>query len=135
MSKKTLGGVIHTYQKYNPAEFPSPLAEPPDFVSPAMEHYLLHGSWREFSEGELARAIHLDPRQIANLGPSLDALMEMLRERKRRILETYETDSVREKAANVYQRQAREIDPPRKLANRWHKAVREEQIYELEQLW
>jgi uncharacterized protein with von Willebrand factor type A (vWA) domain len=135
MTRKPLGGVIHSYQKYNPAEFPSPLAEPPDLVSPAMEHYLLHGSWRELTEEELARAIHLDPRQIANLGPSINALMETLRERKRRILETYETDTVQEKAANAFQRQAREIDPPRKLAKRWEKAVREEQIYDMEQLW
>src|SRR5207248_11775963 len=98
--RKPLGGIIHTYQKYNPAEFPSPLAEPPDLVSPAMEHFLLHGQWRELTEEELARAIRIDPRQIANLGPSIDALMQMLRERKQRILETYETDTVQEMAAS-----------------------------------
>ena len=27
-----LGGIIHTYQKYDPVEFPSPTAEPPDLV-------------------------------------------------------------------------------------------------------
>ncbi len=31
-----LGGIIHTYQKFDPAEFPSPTAPPPDLVSPAL---------------------------------------------------------------------------------------------------
>jgi uncharacterized protein with von Willebrand factor type A (vWA) domain len=135
MNYKPLGGVIHTYQKYNPAEFPSPLAEPPDLVSPAMEHYLFHGKWRELTEEELARAIRIDPRQIAGLGPSIDALMQMLRERKRRILETYETDTVEQTAATAYQKQARDVQPPGRLAQRFHQAVRNEQLYDLEQLW
>ena len=42
-----LGGIIHTYQKYDPAEFPSPTAEPPDLVSPAMDHLLTYGSLRQ----------------------------------------------------------------------------------------
>src|SRR5262245_53152144 len=135
MNYKPLGGVIHTYQKYNPAEFPSPLSEPPDLVSPAMEHYLFHGKWRELTEEELARAIRIDPRQIAGLGPSIDALMQMLRERKRRILETYETETVERTAATEYQKQARDVQPPGKLAQRFHQAVRNEQLYDLEQLW
>jgi uncharacterized protein with von Willebrand factor type A (vWA) domain len=135
MTRKPLGGVIHTYQKYNPAEFPSPLAEPPDLVSPAMEHFLFHGHRRELTEEELARAIRIDPRQIANLGPSIDALMQMLRERKQRILETYETDTVQQSAASEYQKQAKETKPPGKLAQRYHQAVRNEQLYDLEQLW
>jgi uncharacterized protein with von Willebrand factor type A (vWA) domain len=135
MTKKPLGGVIHTYQKYNPAEFPSPLAEPPDLVSSAMEHYLLHGTWRELTEEELARAVRLDPRQIANLGPSIGALMEMLRERKRRILETYETDSVQRSADEAYRDEAKAIKPPPKLASRFQEAVRDEQLFDLEHLW
>jgi uncharacterized protein with von Willebrand factor type A (vWA) domain len=130
-----LGGIIHTYQKYNPAEFPSPLAEPPDLVSPAMEHFLLHGKWRELSDEELANAIHIDLRQIANLGPSIDALIAMLLERKRKILETYETDTVQKTAAKRFQGQAREIKPPGKLAKRFQQAIRDEQLYDLEQLW
>ena len=38
-----IGGVVHTYQKYNPTEFPSPTAEPPDMVSGAFEHALAYG--------------------------------------------------------------------------------------------
>src|SRR5207244_692334 len=82
-----------------------------------------------------ARAVRLDPRQIAGLGPSLDMLMEMLRERKRRILETYETDRVQEEAARNYEDQAKGTKPPGKLAQRFQRAVREEQLSDLEQLW
>jgi uncharacterized protein with von Willebrand factor type A (vWA) domain len=135
MSSKYLGGIIHTYQKYDPVEFPSPTAEPPDLVSPVMEHMLFYGEERELTEEELARAVRLDPRQIAGLGPSLDMLMEMLRERKRRILETYETERVQEEAAENYQEQAKSTKPPGKLAQRFQRAVREEQLSDLEQLW
>lgn len=135
MSEKPLGGIIHTYQKYDPAEYPSPLAPPPDLVSPAMEHFLLHGSFRELTEEELARAIRLDPRQIANLGPSIDALLQMLLERKRKILEKYETDTVQAEAEGNFRQQSRQTKPPGKLARRFEKAVRDEQIYDMEQLW
>ena len=39
-SKQNLGGIIHTYQKFDPVNFPSPTAPPPDMVSPAFEHML-----------------------------------------------------------------------------------------------
>ena len=98
-NRDTLGGVIHTYQKYDPAKFPSPTQPPPDLVSPAMEHMLMYGEHRELTEEELARAIRLDPSQIAGLGPSIDALMAMLEERKRKILAKYETKTVQPPAA------------------------------------
>ncbi|HIF00039.1 MAG TPA: hypothetical protein EYQ63_24295, partial [Fuerstia sp.] len=78
------GGIIHTYQKYDPGKFPSPSEPPPDLVSPVFEHMLQFGSMREFSEEEIANAIRLDPGQFAGLGPSLDQLIQMLEERKRR---------------------------------------------------
>src|SRR5438128_7267870 len=93
-TRDRLGGIIHTYQKFDPVNFPSPTAPPPDVVSPAFEHLLYYGNMRRLTEEELARAIHLDPRMIAGLGPSLEALMEILKERKRKILSTYETDRV-----------------------------------------
>jgi len=37
-------------------------------VSNAMEHMLAYGSLRELSEEELARAVQIDPSQIAGLG-------------------------------------------------------------------
>src|SRR6516165_6732544 len=130
-----LGGVIHTYQKYDPAEFPSPTAPPPDLVSPAFEHLLAHGSGRRLTEEELARAVHLDPSQIRGLGPSIDALIAILQERKRKILETYETDHVQHEAHNNFHNLANQVDPPGKLAKRFHEAVREEQLSDLERLW
>ena len=36
-NKDDLGGIIHTYQKFDPVNFPSPTAPPPDLVSPAFE--------------------------------------------------------------------------------------------------
>ncbi|MBL9084867.1 MAG: hypothetical protein JNK76_23895, partial [Planctomycetales bacterium] len=74
--RENLGGVIHTYQRYDPAKFPSPTQPPQDVVSPAMEHLLAYGNMRELTDEELARAVHLDPSQIAGLGPSLDFLRQ-----------------------------------------------------------
>src|SRR6516162_7251898 len=110
-----LGGIIHTYQKFDPVEFPSPTAPPPDLVSPAFEHLLHYGSTRELTEEELARAVRIDPSQIRGLGPSLEALMAMLRERKRKILETYETGRVQSEAHQNFHNQAAQTKPPPKL--------------------
>src|SRR4051812_40076163 len=134
-ARPALGGVIHTYQKYNPAEFPSPTAEQPDLVSPAMEHMLMYGSTRELTEEELARAVHLDPSQIANLGPSIDALKAILEERKRKILQTYETDTVQQTSQKSFKDRAERVTPPGSLQKRFQRAVAEEQIYDLEHLW
>src|SRR5579884_2194416 len=130
-----LGGIIHTYQKYDPVQFPSPNAPPPDLVSPAFEHLLHFGSMRRLTEEELARAVHLDPSQIAGLGPSLEALMEMLRQRKRRILETYETGAAQHEAHHNVHDLAGQMRPPAKLAKAFSEAVREEQLADLERLW
>src|SRR5262245_51654558 len=130
-----LGGIIHTYQKYDPTHFPSPTAEAPDLVSPAFEHWLHYGSSRRLTEEELARAVHIDPSQIRGLGPSLEALMAMLRERKRRILETYETEQVQNEAHHNVHDLAEKMKPPGKIARAFQEAVREEQLHDLERLW
>ncbi len=132
---KNLGGVIHTYQKYDPTRFPSPTEPPPDLVSAAFEHMLMFGEGRELSEEELARAVRLDPSQIAGLGPSIDALRAMLEERKRKILERYATRSVRKRAAKAFRKQAAETDPPKQHRDRYHRAVQSEQLREIERLW
>jgi uncharacterized protein with von Willebrand factor type A (vWA) domain len=134
-NRDRLGGIIHTYQKFDPVEFPSPTAPPPDMVSPAFEHLLHYGNMRRLTEEELARAIHIDPRQIRGLGPSLEALMEMLRQRKKKILETYETDQVQDQARRNFREQADQMKPPGKIAKAFQQAVREEQLYDLENLW
>ena len=137
MSKRNthVGGVIHTYQKYDPRNFPSPTQPPPDLVSGAMEHMLYYGGRRELTPEELARAVRIDPRQIAGLGPSLEMLMEMLRQRKQKILSTYETDRVQGDAAHRYRELAANIRPPGKFTDPLQRAVADEQLYDLERLW
>ncbi|MEX2118331.1 MAG: hypothetical protein WD847_01870 [Pirellulales bacterium] len=135
MNPKHLGGVIHTYQRYDPRNFPSPTQEPPDLVSSAFDHMLTYGSMRELTEEELARAIHLDPSQIAGLGPSLEALRQMLLERKRRILEKYETGRVLKEAGRLYRDVGERIKPPKQLRKQFEQAFEDEQLRELEQLW
>jgi uncharacterized protein with von Willebrand factor type A (vWA) domain len=130
-----VGGVIHTYQKYDPVRFPSPTQEPPDVLGPAFEHLLAYGSTRELTEEELARAIRLDASQIANLGPSIEALLEMLRERKRKILAAYETAGAVKDARRAYRKLGERIKPPKPLARDYERAFEEEQIHDLERLW
>ncbi|TWT83944.1 hypothetical protein CA13_54180 [Planctomycetes bacterium CA13] len=129
------GGVIHAYQKYDPAKFPSPTDSPPDLVSPAFEQALMYGNFRELTEEELARAIRLDPSQIAGLGPSLDALRAMLEERKRRILEKYETPTVVKKARQSFLKSTKHVRLPKAMDRVFRRAVVEEQPYLLESLW
>ena len=129
------GGIIHTYQRYDPRHFPSPTRPPPDLLSGAFDHMLAYGSTRELTEEELARAVKLDPSQIAGLGPSLGALMERLRERKRKILQTYETGTVQEEAARQFHDLAARVRPPPTIQKRFDRAVAGEQLRDLERLW
>jgi len=133
--RDALGGIVHTYQRYDPGKFPSPTAPPPDLVSSAMEHMLTYGSLRELTDEELARAIRLDPSQIAGLGPSLDQLKQLLEERKRKILETYETDRALREAGDTYRTAADRLTPPGELRDAYQRATKEEQLRELERLW
>lgn len=133
--RQQLGGVIHTYQKYDPKRFPGPTVPPTDVVSHVFDHLMTFGSQRTFTEEELARAVRIDPSQIPNLGPSIDALMAMLEERKRKILARYETDSVLGIAESNFQQQRVETSPPKQHRRALERAVSTEQLYELERLW
>ena len=138
MSKQAprpLGGIIHAYQRYDPQNIPSPLAESPDVLSGAFDHVLAYGNLRELTEEELARAVKLDPGQIAGLGPSLDSLIARLRERRRRILEKYETERVQEEAAQRYREFGCTVKPPKPICQAFQEAFRGEQIFQLERLW
>src|SRR5436190_776099 len=126
--KHHLGGVIHTYQKYDPAEFPSPTAPPPDLVSPAFDHLLTYGSMRRLTPEELARAVRIDPSQIKGLGPSLQALTQILEDRKRKILETYETHTVQHEAHKAFHDPAGQTRPPDKLLEQLKEAMKTAQI-------
>jgi uncharacterized protein with von Willebrand factor type A (vWA) domain len=134
-NKNDLGGIIHTYLGYDPVNFPSPTAPPPDLATPAMEHLLMYGNTRRLTEEELANAVHIDPSQIKGLGPSLEAIAEMLRERKRKILATYETSAAQEAARTQFHDAASGVLPPKKLADRFREAVKEEQLADLENLF
>jgi uncharacterized protein with von Willebrand factor type A (vWA) domain len=134
-NKNDLGGIIHTYLGYDPVHFPSPTAPPPDLATPAMEHLLFYGNTRRLTEEELANAVRIDPSQIKGLGPSLDAIAEMLRERKRKILATYETAAAQESARRQFHDAAERAQPPKMLADRFREAVKEEQLHDLEQLF
>ena len=97
---------------------------------------LAYGDMRELTDEELARAVQLDPSQIAGLGPSLEALMEMLRERKQKILETYETERVQARGRPGVPRPGQADEAARRhLEERFRQAVDEEQLYDLERLW
>ena len=136
MSRKSaLGGVVHTYQKYDPVQFPSPSTPPPDLVSPAFEHALMYGNYRQLTEEELARAVKLDPSQISGLGPSIDFLTALLEDRKRKILEKYETHTVVKKAHKAVEKTARSANPPKQLRKLFLQAVQQEQIYLLERVY
>ncbi len=133
--RKIPGGVIHRYQKYDPRQFPSPNQPPPDVVSPAMDHLLAFGSFRNLTPAELARAVHLDPSQINGLGPSMDSVIALLLERKHKILQTYETDTVQEATGQNFLAQVKQLQIPRRLESKFRRAIVEEQLYDLEQLW
>ena len=81
------------------------------------------------------RAVQIDPTQIRGLGPSLDAVREMLEERKRKILATYETEKAQDQAKKIFHESAAQVKPPKKLADRFQEAVKQEQLRDLENLF
>jgi uncharacterized protein with von Willebrand factor type A (vWA) domain len=134
-TRDTLGGIVHTYQRYDPARIPPPRPPANDLVTPALEHLLEFGDAGDLTEEQLAAAIVLDPEQIKGLGPSLDSIRRKLEEARRRILERYETESVRKKARQRFHETAQRMQPPPRSREGFAKAVREEQLRQLERLW
>ncbi|MFO0935599.1 MAG: hypothetical protein U0798_03670 [Gemmataceae bacterium] len=132
---KSVGGIIHTYQRYDPVNIPGPSQPPPDLVSPAFEHWLEMGNLDDLTEEQLARAIRIDPSMIGNLGPSLNHLRKLLDEKKRKILETYETQAAQKAAAEAVKGQAEKTKPPAKLKTPFEKALKGEQLRDLEELY
>ena len=134
-TRDTLGGIVHTYQRYDPARIPPPRPPEIDLVTPAMEHLLEFGDSSELTEEQLADAIVLSPEQIRGLGPSLESIRRRLEEARRKILETYETDAARKRVRQRFRDAAQRAQPPAKSREGFAKAVREEQIRSLERLW
>ena len=112
-----------------------PAAQPPDMVSPAFEHMMAFGTLDYLTEDQLAEAVEIDPSQITGLGPSIAAMIAMLEQRKQKILQTYETDGVQQLAANAFRESVHTAKPPEPLRDRFDRAVREEQIADLDHLW
>lgn len=130
-----LGGIVHTYLGYDPAEFPPPTRPPSgDAADAMMEHMLAYGARRRFTDRELAEAIRLDPSQVRGLGPSLEALKAMLEERKRRILERYSTARAEELADEAYADAAGKVEVPKDLADRMLPALAAGQLAQLERM-
>lgn len=129
------GGIVHTYLGYDPQRFPMPTADAPDLVTPAFDHLLQYGSLSDLTPEQLAEAVEIDPSQISGLGPSIASLLAILEERKRRILESYETGAARRSAERAFLEAARRARPPKGAKPLFDAAVRSRQIIELERLW
>ena len=132
------GGVVHSYLGYDPQQFPPPGAQGDGGMADAAFDHLLHYGTREpLTEEQLANAIKLDPSQISGFGPSIDALIAMLEERKRAILETYEVNSALTEAGNVFTdafADVHEQSPP-ELQEQLEFLARMQSVPKLEELW
>jgi uncharacterized protein with von Willebrand factor type A (vWA) domain len=128
-------GLVHAYLGYDPKEFPSPTAPPPDVAGAAFDFAMRFGDLEGFTDEQLAAAIRIDPSQIQGLGPSLQSLIAMLEERKRRILETHETGAAKRAAAEAFLAAAGAIEIKKEQRDDLQRAVREEQLRDLERLW
>ncbi len=134
-----LGGVLHTYLGYDAVKFGQ--AQPADSSGAARgayEHLLAAGSMRHFTDEELADAIRIDPSQIQGLGPSIDALIELLEQRKERILSTYDPAPATNAAAKAFLDTAAGAVPNTgkpDVAKRIAHAIAGEQLRDLERLW
>lgn len=131
------GGIVHSYLGYDPKRFPPPSAESgDDMAGLALDHLMMYGNGRPLTEEELANAVHIDPSQIAGLGPSLEALIQLLEERKRKILATYDPRGALEESRRGFAAAASEVEPTTpKLQDQVNRAISSQSIPELERLW
>ena len=130
-----LGGVVHAYLGYDPLEFPPPTRPRSGDAADAMlDHMLAYGTRRKFTERELAEAIRLDPSQIRGFGPSLEAIIAMLEERRRRILERFETMHAQSLAQSAYEEANKRVEVPDALAPRLRPALDLGQLADLERI-
>lgn len=136
-TRDSLGGIVHGYQRYDPVAVPPPRPPETDLLSPLMEHLLEFGDLDgfEFTPEQLADAIVLDPEQIRGLGPSLESLKRKLEELRRRILERYEAETVRQRGRREFHATAAGARPPARHREAFERAIREEQLRRLERLW
>ena len=137
-SPQPLGGAFHTYLGFDAVRFGS--ARPADVGNAArgaFEHLLAMGSMRRFTDQELADAVRIDPSQIQGLGPSIEALIELLEARKAKILATYDPAPAAELAAQAFRAAAGRALPNdgSDLHRRIARAAEQGQLRDLERLW
>jgi uncharacterized protein with von Willebrand factor type A (vWA) domain len=128
-------GLVHAYLGFDPKSFPSPTAPPPDVAGAAFDFAMQFGDLADFTDEQLAAAIRIDASQIAGLGPSLQSLIAMLEERKARILATHTTGAAQRAAGKAYLDEAAAIEPKKEQRDALLRAVRQEQMRDLERLW
>ena len=138
MSKsRPLGGIIHTYQKYDPEELSQPDAAA---ARPGLAGVRAHADVRQHARADRrgagpGRSISI-PARSPGWARASKRCGQCCCERKRKILEKYETDSVAEDGratpiANGRRRSSR----PSSCASRFDRAFSDEQLRELERLW
>ena len=134
-----LGGVVHTYLGYDPVKFPPPANPGGQDGLSMLGDRMLAGGGRRFTREEIENAIRLPPEAIAGLGPSLEALLKKLRERRDKILATWNPSPL---VADLLERRRSEASPfledeglPPALARRFAREFAERQIQGLERLW
>jgi uncharacterized protein with von Willebrand factor type A (vWA) domain len=132
---KTPGGVIHTYLGYDPKTFPSPTAPPPDVAGAAFDHMLMFGSMDDFTPEQLAQAIQLDPSMFPQLGPSIGSIEAMLRERKAKILATFDPAPAAKSAQSALASEQGVAQPPDDQRAAFDRAVKRKSITDVENLW
>jgi hypothetical protein len=86
-TRDTLGGIVHTYQRYDPARIPPPRPPEIDLVTPAMEHLLEFGDSSELTEEQLADFEAAFPAAIADARGVAELLPAEVAARKREDLE------------------------------------------------
>jgi uncharacterized protein with von Willebrand factor type A (vWA) domain len=96
------------------------------------------GSMRRFTDEELANAIRIEPSQIQGLGPSIEALIELLEQRRAKILATFDPAPAAGEAARAFiDAASRAVPQPATsdVAKRIARAIATEQLRDLERLW
>ena len=137
-NRKTLGGVIHTYQKYDPqALSPAPRSRRPTWCRRPSSTCSCTASMRELTDEELARAIRSIPARSPGSAPASMPCSPCSKSGSGRFLQKYETNRVMKEAAGAtIAKLGESIKPPRNLQkNASTRPSAEEQIRDLERLW
>src|SRR2546430_2546842 len=90
-NRNTLGGIIHTDQKYDPVNLPAPTQTPPVLASPAFEHMLKFADTRQQTD-ELAAKYKFTGRRPLTIPEAMtvkeeleniDALLKQIKEARK----------------------------------------------------